>query len=161
MKISIGLMQPEIPQNTGNIARLCVALGARPILVGPLGFDVDDKTVQRAGLDYWKNLNLEVMQDLAEFRAKFSDQRWIGVDPKGTSSFTEFKYEDGDILLFGPESKGLDFLPKNSVHIPMMPNCRSINLCNAVGIVGYEALRNSPELGTYSGSPAWGGTIKY
>lgn len=141
--ISIALIEPEIPQNTGNIARLSVALGVKLILVGPLGFDVSDRRVRRAGLDYWKHVDLEVLANLEAFQSAHGDRRWVGVDPRAAASYRDFEYREGDILCFGSESRGLRILPEASVHIPMRPECRSINLSNAVAIVAYEAMNRS------------------
>lgn len=138
--ISIALIRPEIPQNTGNIARLTVAIGAELIVVGPTGFDMSDAAVRRAGLDYWKDVTLVVCRDFREFESRCGGRRWVGVDPKGETSYRDFDYRDEDILIFGCESTGLDFLPKESIHIPMARECRSINLSNAVAIVAYEAI---------------------
>lgn len=137
--ISIALIEPEIPQNTGNIARLSVALGVELILVGPLGFRIDDKAVRRAGMDYWKHVQLTVVSNRVAFEEKYSDRRLIGVDPRGKVAYDKFTYDDGDILCFGSESVGLGELPEHSVYIPMAPECRSINLSNAVAIVAFRA----------------------
>lgn len=138
---AIALIEPEIPQNTGNIARLTVALGLDLILVGPLGFSLDDRHVKRAGMDYWKDVRLTVLRNLDEFRERFCTRRWIGVDARGATAYHEFRYEDGDILCFGSESRGLPFLPETSIHLPMRPGCRSLNLANAVAVTAYEAMK--------------------
>lgn len=136
--VAIALIEPEIPQNTGNIARLTVALGIELILVGPLGFQIDDKAVRRAGLDYWKHVRLTVLPNRVAFEEKYADRRLVGVDPRGKISYDKFKYDEGDILCFGSESVGLGTLPEHSIYIPMAPECRSINLSNAVAIVAYR-----------------------
>ena len=156
--ISIALFQPEIPQNTGNIARLSVALGVELILIGPLGYRLDDRTVRRAGLDYWKDVRLKTFDDSESFFHAHVDRRLVGVDPRGTTAYHQFEYQESDILCFGRESVGLDFLPPESVYIPMAEFCRSINLSNAVAIVAFEAMK-----GRINDRPqharAWGGTI--
>lgn len=158
--ISIALVEPEIPQNTGNIARLTVALGVELILVGPMGFRLDDRRVRRAGMDYWKDVRLRNYRDRAEFDEANRGRRLVGVDPRGAERFDEFVYRDGDILLFGKESVGLSELPPESIFIPMKPGCRSLNLSNAVAIVAYEAMKPFDGLGRREGSPAWGGTLR-
>lgn len=157
--IAIALVEPEIPQNTGNIARLSVALGVELILVGPLGYSLDDRRVRRAGMDYWRSARIRVVPNFETFESEYSARRLVGADPRGAISFRGFPYGEEDILLFGSESVGLRRLPPSSVHIPMAPGCRSINLANAVAIVAYEAMKNAPHLGMPPPSPAWGGTI--
>lgn len=157
--IAIALIHPEIPQNTGNIARLSVAIGAELMIVEPCGFDLSESAVRRAGLDYWEHVKLTRFPSLEEFRENTAARRLVGVDPGGTDSFRGFEYREDDILCFGRESTGLDFLPETSVYIPMMPNCRSINLANATAIVGYEAVKNFGTLERPPKSPAWGGKV--
>ncbi|MEK8024288.1 MAG: tRNA (cytidine(34)-2'-O)-methyltransferase [Candidatus Hydrogenedentota bacterium] len=141
--ISIALIEPEIPQNTGNVARLSVALGVELILVGPLGYTLDDRRVRRSGMDYWKQVRLRTIPNYASFLEEYRGRRLVGVDPRGHLSYRDFSYQDGDILLFGSESVGLREVPETSVRIPMAPGCRSINLSNAVAIVAYEAMKGS------------------
>ncbi len=149
------LVEPEIPQNTGNIARTCAATDTKLHLVRPLGFNIDEKSVRRAGLDYWKYLNLEVHDSLEAFVSKYSDHRWILATTKGGKKYTQVEYRDEDMILFGRETKGLprDFIQAyaaNAVRIPMSENTklRSLNLSNSVGIILFEALRqnNFPKL---------------
>ena len=153
--LHVVLVEPEIPQNTGNIARTCAATDTKLHLVRPLGFNIDEKSVRRAGLDYWKYLNLEVHNSLEAFVSKYSDHRWILATTKGGKKYTQVEYRDEDMILFGRETKGLprDFIQAyaaNAVRIPMSENTklRSLNLSNSVGIILFEALRqnNFPNL---------------
>jgi tRNA (cytidine/uridine-2'-O-)-methyltransferase len=148
--LHVVLVEPEIPQNTGNIARTCAATNTRLHLVRPLGFNIDEKSVRRAGLDYWKYLDLEVHDSLEAFIAEYSDHRWILATTKGGKNYTEVNYQDGDMILFGRETKGLprDFIQEheaNAVRIPMSENTRlrSLNLSNSVNIILFEALRQN------------------
>ena len=146
--LHVVLVEPEIPPNTGNIARTCAATDCRLHLVKPLGFDISEKAVRRAGLDYWEHLDLEVHESLADFLAKYGDHRmWLSTT-KGQQYYTDVKYEDGDMLLFGRETAGLprDFIYANiekAIRIPMSQSTklRSFNLSNSVAIVVFEALR--------------------
>ena len=150
MKIHIVLVEPEIPQNTGNIARTCAIIGAKLHLVKPLGFEISDKYLKRAGLDYWDKLDMEIHESLEEFLNKYNPENsnMFFVTTKGKHSYTEVdypKYEEV-FMLFGKETKGLpeDILKKylaNTVRIPMRENFRSLNLSNSVAIVAYEILR--------------------
>ena len=150
MKIHIVLVEPEIPQNTGNIARTCAIIGAKLHLVKPLGFEISDKYLKRAGLDYWDKLDMEIHESLEEFLNKYNPENsnMFFVTTKGKHSYTEVdypKYEEV-FMLFGKETKGLpeDILKKylaNTVRIPMRENFRSLNLSNSVAIVAYEMLR--------------------
>jgi tRNA (cytidine/uridine-2'-O-)-methyltransferase len=146
--LHIVLVEPEIPQNTGNIARTCAITNSRLHLVRPLGFNIDAKSVRRAGLDYWKYVDLEVHDSLEAFCRKYRDHRWILATTKGGQLYTDMRYRDEDMLLFGRETKGLprDFIREHhetAVRIPMSENTRlrSLNLSNSVGIIAYEALR--------------------
>lgn len=148
--LHVVLVEPEIPQNTGNIARTCAATDTKLHLVRPLGFNIDEKSVRRAGLDYWKYLNLEVHDSLEAFVSKYSDHRWILATTKGGKKYTHVEYRDEDMILFGRETKGLprDFIQahaSNAVRIPMSENTklRSLNLSNSVGIILFEALRQN------------------
>lgn len=148
--LHVVLVEPEIPQNTGNIARTCAATDTKLHLVRPLGFNIDEKSVRRAGLDYWKYLNLEVHDSLEAFVSKYSDHRWILATTKGGKKYTQVEYRDEDMILFGRETKGLprDFIQahaSNAVRIPMSENTklRSLNLSNSVGIILFEALRQN------------------
>ncbi len=148
MKINIVLVEPEIPQNTGNIARTCAATGATLHLVKPLGFEINDKTLKRAGLDYWDKLDVIYYENLQEFIEKNKDKDMFFVSTKSQKYYSEVDYTNlEDIyLLFGKETKGLpeDLLINNMdkcIRIPMKENIRSLNLSNSVSIVVYEALR--------------------
>ena len=144
--LNIVLVEPEIPQNCGNIARTCAATGCRLHLIRPLGFDISEKAVRRAGLDYWKDvevLDYENMQDF--FNKNEVEQMWC-LSTKAPRGYTEADFRDGCYLFFGKETKGLpeDFLQKHyneCIRIPMLPDTRSLNLSNAVAITVYEALR--------------------
>ena len=144
--LNIVLVEPEIPQNCGNIARTCAATGCRLHLVRPLGFDISEKAVKRAGLDYWHLVEVMDYENLDDFFAKNDVQRMWCLSTKAPRSYTEAKFEDGDYLFFGKETKGLpeDFLEKHyeeCVRIPMRAEARSLNLSNSVAIALYEALR--------------------
>ena len=144
--LHIVLIEPEIPQNTGNIARLCVAAGARLHLVGPLGFSIDEKTVKRAGMDYWEKLDLQSWTGFGELRAANPEARFWYLSSKVERPYWEVTFKDGDFLVFGRESKGLPASllaahPGQSVTIPMTEGTRSINLATSAGIVLYEAKR--------------------
>ncbi len=146
MALNIVLVEPEIPQNTGNIARTCAATGAELHLVRPLGFSLDDRYMRRAGLDYWFLMRYHVYDDLAAFYRRTSGARCWYASTKAPRSHTGAAYRDGDYLIFGRESRGL---PENllareyerCVRIPMRPEARSLNLSNSVAIALYEALR--------------------
>lgn len=145
-KINIVLHEPEIPQNTGNIARTCAATGASLHLIRPMGFEVDDKKLKRAGLDYWHQLDITYYDGLNDFYAKHQDARIYYFSTKAPRSYTEISYEDEVYLMFGKESKGLpeELLKDNKdncVRIPMRENLRSLNLSNAVAIAVYEVFR--------------------
>ncbi len=144
--LNIVLYQPEIPQNTGNIARTCAATGSRLHLIRPLGFSLDDKYMKRAGLDYWFLMKYEVYDDYADFCRRNPDARCHFATTKAPRSHCEAEYRDGDFLVFGPESRGLpeELLKsryEDCVRIPMRSEARSLNLSNSVAIVAYEALR--------------------
>ncbi len=140
------LYQPDIPPNTGNIARLCVATNSTLHLIKPLGFSLSDKKLKRAGLDYWQNLKLETHDSLDDFLDKYENRRFFLSSTKATKAYFESEFEKGDFLIFGSETRGLpeDFLItffKRSVNIPMADNVRSLNLADSVAIVLYEAIR--------------------
>ena len=143
------LYQPEIPQNTGNIARLCAATGTTLNLIEPLGFQLTDKLVKRAGLDYWDAVNVQRFPNLGKFEEKFSKVRKLYFSTNGAKNYTEADYQPGDCLIFGSESKGLplDLLeanPEDVYNIPIqLESVRSLNLANAASIVLYEALRQN------------------
>ena len=146
MSINIVLVEPEIPQNTGNIARTCAAIGATLHLVHPLGFDISEKAVKRAGLDYWDKLDIIEYKNLEEFKSKVNSKNIFLLSTKSQKVYTDVKYQDNCYLVFGPETRGLpeDYILENfenAVRIPMRDNIRSLNLSNAVAIVAYEAER--------------------
>lgn len=149
----IVLVNPEIPQNTGNIARTCAATGAKLHLIKPLGFELSDKYLKRAGLDYWHMMTLEIHESWQDFCEKYPDARLHYATTKAPHDYCGVAYADEDFLVFGRETKGLDeeLLSHNyekCIRIPMMPDARSLNLSNSVAIVLYEALRqqNFPNL---------------
>ena len=150
MKLNIVLVEPEIPQNTGNIARTCAALGAKLHLVHPLGFKITEKAVKRAGLDYWNKLEIEEHISFNEFLKKYKpeENNMFFVTTKGKHVYSEPDYSKMDevFALFGKETKGLpeDILLKyidKTIRIPMRPTLRSLNLSNSVAIVAYDILR--------------------
>ncbi len=144
--LNIVLVEPEIPQNCGNIARTCAATGSRLHLIRPLGFDISDKAVKRAGLDYWHLVEVYDYQNLDEFfRRNDVTEMWC-LSTKAPRSYTEASFHDGCYLFFGKETRGLpeDFLEAHrdeAVRIPMREEARSLNLSNSVAITVYEALR--------------------
>ena len=144
--LNIVLVEPEIPQNCGNIARTCAATGCRLHLIRPLGFDIAEKAVKRAGLDYWHLVDVRVYENLTDFFEKNQvGQMWC-LSTKAPRCYAEADYQDGCYLFFGKETKGLpeDFLEANReccVRIPMRSEARSLNLSNAVAITVFEALR--------------------
>ena len=144
--LNIVLVQPEIPQNTGNIARTCAATGCRLHLVRPLGFAVTDKHLKRAGLDYWADVEVVFHDSLETFLELHGTQKLWLASTKGTRSPDQVAFSDQDWLVFGRETAGLpeEFLNAHRqalIRIPMKPGSRSLNLSNAVAIVAYEALR--------------------
>ena len=150
MKINIVMVEPEIPQNTGNIARTCAAIGAKLHLVHPLGFSTSEKAVKRAGLDYWDKLDIEQHSSFKEFLEKYKpeENNMFFATTKGKHVYSEPDYNKMDevFLLFGKETKGLpeDILQKyinKTIRIPMRHTLRSLNLSNSVAIVVYEVLR--------------------
>ena len=163
MKIHIVLVEPEIPQNTGNIARTCAIVGAKLHLVKPLGFEISDKYLKRAGLDYWDKLDMEIHESFEKFLNKYNPENsnMFFVTTKGKNVYSDIDYSKMDevFALFVKETKGLpeDILKKylqNTVRIPMRENFRSLNLSNSVAIVAYEMLRqdefkNLQEISSY------------
>ena len=144
--MNIILHEPEIPANTGNIGRTCVATGTALHLIRPLGFDISDKAVRRAGMDYWKDLELYVYEDFNDFISKNPNARIYMATTKAKKAYTEVIYEENDFIMFGKESAGIpeEILIKyedTSVRIPMISEIRSLNLSNSVAIMLYEALR--------------------
>lgn len=159
MSLNIVLVEPEIPQNTGNIARTCAALGATLHLVHPLGFDISEKAVKRAGLDYWDKLNIIEYENLSEFKKKTEGKNIYLLSTKSQKSYTDIEYAEDAYIVFGPETRGLpeDYILENfdmAVRIPMREGIRSLNLSNSVAIVAYEIERqwnfnNLQEYSTY------------
>ncbi|MDP4092487.1 MAG: tRNA (uridine(34)/cytosine(34)/5-carboxymethylaminomethyluridine(34)-2'-O)-methyltransferase TrmL [Bacillota bacterium] len=148
MKLNVVLVEPEIPQNTGNIARTCAATGTNLHLVKPLGFSVDDRYLKRAGLDYWNELNIQYYDNFEELLKKYYSCKFYYSSTKALNTYTDVKYEDDCFLVFGKETAGLpeELLKKNReqcIRIPMREGIRSLNLSNSVAVVVYEALRQS------------------
>ena len=146
--INLVLVEPEIPQNTGNIARTCAATGCKLHIVKPMGFTIDDKKLKRAGLDYWHLLGIQYYENLDDFFEKNKGGRFFYSTTKGINTYSEVSYKDGDYILFGKGTKGLpeELLVQNKdncIRIPMIDEARSLNLSNAVAIVAYEALRQT------------------
>ena len=144
--LHIVLVEPEIPQNCGNIARTCAATGCSLHLIRPLGFDISDKAVKRAGLDYWNLVSVHDYENLEEFFEKNHVERMWCLSTKAPRCYAEAEFHDGDYLFFGKETKGLpeDFLElhrTSCIRIPMRSEARSLNLSNAVAITVFEALR--------------------
>ena len=144
--LNIVLVEPEIPQNCGNIARTCAATKSRLHLIRPLGFDISEKAVRRAGLDYWNLVEVVDYENLEDFFARNQVERMWCLSTKAPRCYTEATFRDGDYLFFGKETKGLPeaFLEEHRescVKIPMLEDARSLNLSNAVAITVYEALR--------------------
>ncbi len=146
--LNVVLVEPEIPQNTGNIARSCAATGTKLHIVKPMGFETDDKKLKRAGLDYWHLLGVKYYENIDDFFAQNRGGRFFYSSTKAGKTYCEAEYQDGDFLIFGKETKGLpeSLLEKNldfAVRIPMISEARSLNLSNSVAIVLYEALRQT------------------
>lgn len=141
------LFQPEIPPNTGNIIRLCANSGCDLHLIEPIGFELDDKRLRRAGLDYHEYATLKRHQSLAECLESLNQPRLFAFTAKGSHPFHEVEYQPGDAFLFGPESRGLpaevldSLAPEQRLRLPMRPGCRSLNLSNTVAVTVYEAWR--------------------
>ncbi len=147
MAFNIVLVEPEIPQNTGNIARTCAATGSRLHIVEPMGFKIDDKKLKRAGLDYWYLLDITYYKNLDDFFDKNSG-RFFYFSTKAPQNHCDVEYKDGDYLVFGKETAGLpeELLYKNKdscVRLPMIGDARSLNLSNSVAVGVYEALRQT------------------
>lgn len=145
--LHIALFEPEIPPNTGNIIRLCANTGAQLHLIEPLGFDVDDKRLRRAGLDYHEFAKIKRYENYEAFLQEMGDKRIFACSTHGTKGYHQVQYQDEDVLLFGPETRGLpkDLLTSLEKHqiirIPMLANSRSLNLSNATAVILMEALR--------------------
>ena len=151
MKLNIVMVEPEIPQNTGNIARTCAITNAKLHLVHPLGFKIDEKSVKRAGLDYWDKLEIEEHESLKSFLEKYKpeEHNMFFATTKGKTKYTDIDYSNMEevFVLYGKETKGLPedllkkYLDTKTIRIPMLKTLRSLNLSNAVAIITYEILR--------------------
>ncbi len=147
-KFNIVLFEPEIPQNTGNIARLCACTGARLYLVGKLGFSLTEKHLKRAGLDYWDSVEILKYDNLNDLKSEFPDSKFYYLTTKSKEIYTNRKFKSGDFFVFGPETRGIpeSILNENkdyAITIPMEEDQRSLNLSNSVAIVLYEAIRQN------------------
>lgn len=150
--LNVVLVEPEIPQNTGNIARTCACTNTRLHLVRPFGFDISEKSLKRAGLDYWDKVDIVYYDNLAEFFEKNAGGKFYYATTKAKQSYTDANYPDGCFILFGKETKGLpeDLIYADydrAVRIPMYGALRSLNLSNSVAIILYEALRQNDFFG--------------
>ncbi len=146
MGFEIVLHEPEIPANTGNIARTCVALGLPLHLIEPLGFSIDDKKVKRAGLDYWFDLDLSLWSNIDDFLREHEGRPIYYLSTKSDRTYSDVVFPEGSIFIFGKETKGLPESlmmahPERMIRIPMTEGSRSLNLSNSVAIVAYEAMR--------------------
>lgn len=153
MTLNIVLVEPQIPQNTGNIARTCAATGARLHIVKPMGFEIDDKKLKRAGLDYWYLLDITYYENINDFFERNADGEFFYFTTKGKNIYSDIKYPDNAYIVFGREDAGLDETllhdnPDRCVRLPMIGEARSLNLSNTVAIGTYEVLRQwgFPEL---------------
>jgi tRNA (cytidine/uridine-2'-O-)-methyltransferase len=146
---NVVLFEPEIPGNTGNIIRLCANTGASLHLVKPLGFELDDSKLKRAGLDYHEWAHIKIHDDWSALRLALSEQRWFAITTKGSRSAFEVSFQVGDVLVFGPESRGLpanylaEFDSAYRLRLPMQADSRSLNLSNSVAVMVYEAWRQA------------------
>ena len=146
--LNIVLFEPEIPQNTGNIARTCVLTNSKLHLIKPLGFEITDKSVKRAGLDYWKDLDLTIWESYWDLRKAYEDRTFYFCTTKGKAYYDKITMKQGDFLVFGRESSGLpdeirDSEPENCIRVPMIKtSTRSLNISNTVSIIAYEGLRH-------------------
>lgn len=145
---NIVLVEPEIPQNAGNIARTCAATGSALHMVRPFGFEISDRYLKRAGLDYWHLVNISYYDSFKEVQARFPEARFFYFTTKGRRRHSDEKFRDGDFLVFGKETKGLpeELLlahPEECLRIPMLGEARSLNLSNSVAVAVYEALRQT------------------
>lgn len=147
MNLNIVLFQPEIPQNTGNIARTCVLTNSKLHLIKPLGFSLDEKHLRRAGLDYWKDLDIEIHESYEDLREKYKGATFYFSTTKAKHFYHEVEFKEGDFVVFGRESSGLpdsirDSDPDRCIRVPMLKtSARSLNLSNTAAIIAYEALR--------------------
>ena len=143
-KLNRVLYEPEIPQNTGNIARLCACTGASLYLVGKLGFALTDKYTKRAGMDYWQSVDLHRVESMEKLYEEFPNGRFFYLTTKSKRVYTDFKFQENDFIVFGPESRGLPqeyVTQETAITIPMKEGQRSLNLSNSVAIVAYEIVR--------------------
>lgn len=145
---NIVLFEPEIPQNTGNIVRLCACTGSKLFLVGKLGFSLSDKYLKRAGLDYWESVSISKYDTLEQLQKEYPDSNFYYLTTKTKNLYTKKNFKNGDFFVFGPETRGLpeqllNDNPENSITIPMSEGQRSLNLSNSVAIVVYEAVRQN------------------
>ena len=143
-KLNIVLYEPEIPQNTGNIARLCACTGSSLYLVGKLGFSLSSKYTKRAGMDYWESVDLHKIESMDALFHEFPGSRFFYLTTKTKRKYTDIEFKDGDFSVFGPESRGLPpeyVTSETALTIPMKDGQRSLNLSNSVAIVAYEAIR--------------------
>jgi len=148
MSINIVLLEPEIPQNTGNIARTCAAIGAELHLIKPLGFSVDDKYLKRAGLDYWNLLKVSYYNNFSEFKLSIDNNQIVYVTTKAETVYSDYKFNKDCYLVFGKETRGIpeEILSGNldkCVRIPMINKARSLNLSNSAAIIAYEVQRQT------------------
>jgi tRNA (cytidine/uridine-2'-O-)-methyltransferase len=141
------LYEPEIPPNTGNIIRLCANTGCQLHLIEPLGFNLEDKQMRRAGLDYSEYATVKIHSNYRDFLASEQPGRLFGLTTKGSTHYHQVDFQDGDYLMFGPETRGLPadvregLQPERRLRVPMQPESRSLNLCNTAALVVYEAWR--------------------
>ncbi len=145
-KLNIALYEPEIPQNTGNIARLCACCGADLFLIGKLGFALTDKYTKRAGLDYWESVNIKKVNSIEELQTEFPTSTFYYLTTKSKKLYTDVSFKDGDFIVFGPESRGLpnEYVTRDTaITIPMKEGQRSLNLANSVAITAYEIIRQN------------------
>jgi len=142
---NIVLYEPEIPPNTGNIARLCLATNSTLHLIKPLGFEITNKQLKRAGLDYWKHVDVRVYESFEELQKKYANGNFYYLTTKSKKIYSDFHFKEGDLFVFGPESRGLPekyVKQENAITIPMFSDkVRSINLATAVSVVLYEGIR--------------------
>lgn len=145
----IVLYQPEIPPNTGNIIRLCANTGTKLHLVKPLGFDISDKHLKRAGLDYHEYATLKVHESWEDCMAELAEHRMFAMTTKGATRYTDLRFEAGDVFVMGPETRGLPseilekFQPEQRLRLPMLQHSRSLNLANSAAVLVYEAWRQN------------------
>ncbi|OGX68628.1 MAG: tRNA (uridine(34)/cytosine(34)/5-carboxymethylaminomethyluridine(34)-2'-O)-methyltransferase TrmL [Paenibacillus sp. RIFOXYA1_FULL_44_5] len=152
MAFHIVLVEPEIPANTGNIARTCAATGTYLHLVHPLGFSLEDRYLKRAGLDYWSAVNMEHHDSFEQLQQKYANHRFFYATTKAVHTYADFKFQDGDFFVFGKETAGLprELLEKNAaacMRMPMSDAVRSLNLSNSAAIILYEGLRQTSFVG--------------